>query len=341
MSGVRSKKRPGGPKSYGQVKTNAAYTESKTSMMQATEPNDESELTTAKAILSLSNNIKEMQKDINALKDDIRQDLSNFKSEMNQKLEGFSMDIRNQGTRLTEAEQRVNELETVNVDLRESLLYCLKKQKILLDKVTDLEGRSRRNNIRIYGIKEGAEGSAMSAFMTNFLKEQLSLGEDVDFQIQRAHRSLGPKPQDTTTTRSIIVNFLRYDMKEKILKAAWEKKITYHGKIISFAHDLPTEINNKLREYKDIKKILKEEKIRFQTPYPAKMRIHWNNGTRLYSNASEAAEDMKKRGYSVETPRSAVVDEEPSLVQDVHWNKEDSYSKRVRQRLRGFQRQQV
>lgn len=154
---------------------------------------------------------------------------------------------------------------------------------------------------------------------------------------------MGAKPQDTTISRSILVNFLRYNTKDKILKAAWEKKITYDGKAITFAHDLPTEINNKLKEYKNIKKILKEEKTRFQTPYPAKMRIHWDDGPRLYKDASEAAEAMRKRGYSVEMPRSAAADEEePSLTRGEHWNKAGgSYSERVRERLRGFQRQQV
>ena len=83
-----------------------------------------------------------MQNEINTMKNDIKQDLSSFKSGMNKKLEEVSADIHNQGSRLTEAEQRVNELETMNVDLRDSLLYCLKQQQSLLDKITDLEGRS-------------------------------------------------------------------------------------------------------------------------------------------------------------------------------------------------------
>uniref|UniRef100_A0A3Q2ZBQ9 L1 transposable element RRM domain-containing protein n=1 Tax=Kryptolebias marmoratus TaxID=37003 RepID=A0A3Q2ZBQ9_KRYMA len=261
-------------------------------------------------------------------------------SEMNKKLEEVGSDIHNQAARLTEAEQRVNELETVNMDLRDSLSYCLKQQKNLLDKVTDLEGRSRRNNICIYGIKEEAEGNSMQTFIANFLKEQLSISQDL--QIQRAHRSLGPKPRDAAISRSILVNFHRYDIKEKILKAAWGKRVFYDGKLISFAHDLPTEINNKLKEYRNIKKILKEGKIRFQTPYPAKMRIHWDDGPRLYADASEAADDMRKRGYRVDAPRSTTADGEPATNQDAHWNKAaSSHFKRVREKLREFQREQV
>lgn len=98
------------------------------------------------------------------MKNGIKQGLDNFKTEVNQKLERVSADICNQGTRPSEAEQLLNELETLNVDMRDSLLYCLKQQKINQGKVTDLEGRSRRNNKRIYGIKEDAEGNAMLPF---------------------------------------------------------------------------------------------------------------------------------------------------------------------------------
>lgn len=56
--------------------------------------------------------------------------------------------------------------------------------KLLQAKVMNLEGRSRRNNIRMYSIKEGTERSFMLTFMSNFLKKLIST---VDLQIQWAH----------------------------------------------------------------------------------------------------------------------------------------------------------
>lgn len=72
---------------------------------------------------------------------------------------------------------------------------------------------------------------------------------------------------------------------------------------MAFALEHPTDVN-KLKEYKDIKKILKEEQIRFQTPYPAKMRIHWKNSACIYNNATDTTEDMRRRGYSLDLPRT-------------------------------------
>lgn len=350
MRGVRSKKTSVETKTLDERKGQRISNVNKPRVEGMEANGDGGEITTAKAIQNLGRNIQELKTEIkqelmdfkNDFRNDIKQEFNNFKTEINQKLQSVAIDVRNHGTRLSEAEQRVEETETANIELRDTLLHSLKQQKLLLDKVTDLEGRSRRNNVRIYGIKEGTEGSSMLTFMDNFLKTELALDKNVDLLIQRAHRSIGPKPQDESISRSILVNFQRYDIKDQVLKAAWAKKITCGGRSVTFAHDLPTEVNNKLKEYKDIKKILKEKQIRFQTPYPAKMRIHWENGARLYNCATEAAQDMRRRGYTVDLPRTPEVDWERRLVQGPHWSKKDGdHTERIRERLKDFQRQQV
>lgn len=302
----------------------------------------------ATAIENLSKNVNDLKNELkqdlltfkNDFSNDIKQEFNNFKLEMNHKLENALTQVNGHETRLTEAEQRVEELESANTDLRDALLHSIRQQKTLQTHVTDLEGRSRRNNVRIYGIKEGSEGTSMATFINDFLKMELTFDADIDLQIQRAHRSLGPKPTDDNISRSILVNFQTYDTKDKVLKAAWAKKITHKGKAVWFAHDLPSEINNQMKEYKDIKKLLKEKQIRFQTPYPAKLRVHWQNGPRVYNNATEAAEDMKRRGYPVNIPKKTDADWEQRLNRSPHWSRQAGHSERARERLREFQRQE-
>lgn len=64
-------------------------------------------------------------------------------------------------------------------------------QKRLMDKVEDLELSSRRNNLRVYGIKENTETE--SDFMDKWLREEFSI--ETDLQIQRAHRARAPHPK--------------------------------------------------------------------------------------------------------------------------------------------------
>ena len=64
-------------------------------------------------------------------------------------------------------------------------------------------------------------------------------------------------------------------------------------------HDFPPEVLKKCSEYAEAKKVLKEKRIKFQTPYPARMRVFYEDGTRLYQNAAEATRDMASRGFPV------------------------------------------
>ena len=77
----------------------------------------------------------------------------------------------------------------------------LKLHTKLEDKLLDLESRSRRENIRIYGVPEGSEkeSTMMVSFVENLLREGLELTHDMpDLQIERAYRSLGPQPLGDT-----------------------------------------------------------------------------------------------------------------------------------------------
>ncbi|KAI4817409.1 hypothetical protein KUCAC02_010810 [Chaenocephalus aceratus] len=65
----------------------------------------------------------------------------------------------------------------------------------LKTKVADLEGRSRRQNLRIIGQPESIEGPCPSAFFSQLLID--TLGTEIlasPPELDRAHRSLAPKP---------------------------------------------------------------------------------------------------------------------------------------------------
>ena len=74
------------------------------------------------------------------------------------------------------------------------------------EKITDLEGRLRRNNIRIFGLPEDTEGSSATIYLEQFLKAELELPEGTNLQIQRAHLALAQKPIPNAAPRSIIAN---------------------------------------------------------------------------------------------------------------------------------------
>ncbi|KAI4794421.1 hypothetical protein KUCAC02_032074 [Chaenocephalus aceratus] len=86
----------------------------------------------------------------------------------------------------------------------------------LLAKVTDLESRSRRNNIRIVGLPESIEGPHPSTFFPKLLMEVFGEGVlDSPPECDRAHRSLTNKPKPGQRPRPVIIRVHRYQQKEK------------------------------------------------------------------------------------------------------------------------------
>ena len=90
----------------------------------------------------------------------------------------------------------------------------------LTTKIDNLEGHSRRNNLRIHGI-EGTLNERWDVCeekVRDFIKTDLNLPEFENVEIERAHR-LKSRDKDKCT---IIVKFNRYKDREQILRAATE-----------------------------------------------------------------------------------------------------------------------
>ncbi|TKS65945.1 General transcription factor II-I repeat domain-containing protein 2 [Collichthys lucidus] len=140
-----------------------------------------------------------------------------------------------------------------------------------------------------------AEGETMVQFMTDWLRKELAI--DTDLGIQRAHRALGPKRKPDEPPRSVIINFQRFDVKEKILAKAWAMTppVKYGDRRVFFDHDYSDRVLKQRRSYDNIKRVLTANKIKFNTPF-TKIRIHWNTGKVMYQSATEAAKDVRKRG---------------------------------------------
>ncbi|KAJ4934667.1 hypothetical protein JOQ06_007452 [Pogonophryne albipinna] len=92
------------------------------------------------------------------------------------------------------------------------------------------------------------------------------MSEDIKLEIQTAHRAPAPKPQPDKPPRAIIVNFLRFEVKENVIKTAWRTAMEVKGRRVTFDHDYSSEVAVKRRKYAGLKKCLKDKGIRFQSP---------------------------------------------------------------------------
>lgn len=240
--------------------------------------------------------------------DVVLQELRDFRQENSVSLGEIKEEMSKMSERMDEAEGRIEKTEERIQNTEDAMTEIIKIQIRLEDKLMDLESRTRRENIRIYGVPETAERDSptMSDFVEKLLCDGLELSQDeLDICIERAHRSLGPPPPDDAPPRSIIVKFLSFKTKELLLRKAWQKKgFTWNGKQISLDHDYPPLILKRRKEYAEVRKILKEQKIPFQTLFPARLKVKYTEETKIYNTAAEATADMSRRGYAVKVIRS-------------------------------------
>lgn len=296
------------------------------------------------AIVNLKAEIQEDSKNnMDKLSQEINNKLDTVSQEINGKLDNISGDIQGLSERMDEAESRVNKVERWAEQATVALCTCLEQQKSLQKRCIDLESRSRRNNIRLFGLPEGEETGPVPQFMEKFLKTHLEIPEDFILKIQRAHRSLASRPPPEAPPRPFIINFSDFSTKEMVLREAWKKQVKVGSRVIYFDHDYPVEIVKKRKEYAPIKKLLKDKGIRFQTPF-TNMRIHWESGVRTYGSAQDAYSELKRRGYIAEIPAPADGDYDAAqrLQELLEWQPPEcnglSAARRARAKLQSFQR---
>ena len=112
--------------------------------------------------------------------------------------------------------------------------------------VEDLVSRSKRLNLHVVGIPEGAEGDDARLYMTTLFEKVVGgdHGQLEDLELDRVHRSLGPKPAQGS--RPFIVRFHRYIQKERVL--LWAKKnrdVSYQGFSIRIFEDFSATLAKK------------------------------------------------------------------------------------------------
>ncbi|KAJ1181923.1 hypothetical protein NDU88_007122 [Pleurodeles waltl] len=113
-------------------------------------------------------------------------------------------------------DQRVTTVETQVAswtDRDQELLH-------LRSKLTDLEDRSRRNNIRILGFPEGIEGADILSYLRDTLSKLTNITFDPPLEFERVHRLVTKRQDGKGHPRPIIACLLRHGQACQLLQAA-------------------------------------------------------------------------------------------------------------------------
>ncbi|MEQ2275761.1 hypothetical protein XENORESO_008280 [Xenotaenia resolanae] len=134
--------------------------------------NAQERMGTANAV-SLWDGLATVTKEIREIKQVVRSDLATFKEEFNGFQEELNVVREQIESKLSEKRatrtKKGNRGSTNKNQWPGRLEYRSKtsslKEQELKEKLTDLEGRSRSNNMRIFGIPEGAKGDSIPCYV--------------------------------------------------------------------------------------------------------------------------------------------------------------------------------
>lgn len=155
-------------------------------------------------------------------------ELSDFRQDNKQQLTEIKQELQKTNDRLEEAEEWIEEAETA-LQAAATMRKCLTQHQAKMEaKLLDHEGRAHRDNIRVYGIPEEAEGSDIPGFLEKVLTELLDLPADTTFRIERAHRALAPKSINSAGKPLLIIaKKASYKLKEEVIRRAWQKRVFF------------------------------------------------------------------------------------------------------------------
>lgn len=254
-------------------------------------------------MLAIKSEITAFRQDFNKNAEETKQEIGKLTRE----IKGIQEEVKDTKKEVIEAQDRISNLEDKEPTLKEIISHLLINQSRMAARIEYLENKSRQNNIRIYQVKEGAEGADMVKFIEELIRGKLGI-PDSELFIVAAHRSavqtvVGNTPRqekpENPKPRSIIVRFLTWQTKQRVLDAAWDKErtpIKFDEENIYFDHDYSSEIMNKRRQFTEIRKQLKESGIKSHFKHPAKLKVKIGDGEQVYNTATEAYAALQAQG---------------------------------------------
>lgn len=179
------------------------------------------------------------------------------------------------GEQVNLLEQRVGANEDNLQEFVARVQQLEKSNSYLLDKVDDLENRSRRCNLRFVGVHETAEGGDIVGFMCQLITQLLGRSNFPTTPIiERAHRTPSVQQSDGASPRSIMITLLNFQDKVKILRLAREKKtLEYSESRIFIYPDFSADLTRRRRNFDPVKRKLRDLNMKYFLRYPCTLCV--------------------------------------------------------------------
>ncbi|XP_072483183.1 uncharacterized protein [Notamacropus eugenii] len=224
---------------------------------------------------SLKIKIGIMEKDVRKFTDE-KNFLKSRIGQMEKEVQHLTEENRSLKIRIVQVEANDNMRHQETVKQRQRSEKIEQNVKYLIRKTTDLENRSRRENLRIIGLPESHDQrKSLEVMLQEIIRENCPgvLDPDGKIEIERIHRSPPEKDPKIKTPRDIIAKFQNTQLKERILLAARKKQFKYRGVTVRITQDLVSSTLKERRAWNIIFRKAKDLGFQPRITYPAVLSV--------------------------------------------------------------------
>ncbi len=234
--------------------------------------------------------LRELRVDIQATNDSVK--------ELRAEFEAIATTAKQTRDRVDSVQAAAREDRRTVTDLRNQL-------ERLTEKMTDMEDRSRRNNVQLVGLPEGAEGSDAAGFLRVNLSKWIPSLKDRNIEIDRAHRVYDGR-KNSDRPRTLIFRVLRWHDRSEILKGArqaYPVKCAQDNVTLLFFPDFSPATAARRKTLNPVLKKMTTLGLQPFLTYPSVIKL-WHKGEQRSFDSPQKADDFisslsQKKTYNV------------------------------------------
>ncbi len=156
--------------------------------------------------------------------------------------------------------------------------------------MTDMEDRSRRNNVRLVGLPEGVEGSDVAGFLRVNLPKWIPSLKGRNIEIDRAHCVYDVR-KNSDRSRTLIFRVLRWHDRSEILKGArqaYPVKCTQDNVTLQFFPDFSPTTAAKRKSLVTVLRSMTALGLQPFLAYPAVIKLRHGDEQRSFDSLRKA-----------------------------------------------------
>uniref|UniRef100_A0A8C5R5S6 Uncharacterized protein n=1 Tax=Leptobrachium leishanense TaxID=445787 RepID=A0A8C5R5S6_9ANUR len=214
-------------------------------------------------------------------------------------------DIKEIGERTNKLESKMAEFAEAHNTMAAQVETLEEQLKVTMLKLTDMEDRSRRHNLKIRGIPDAVTPSQLPSYVTDMFQTLLPDTTLDSLLFDRIHRLPKPPSAPTKAPRDVILRLHYFKPREDILKALRDPEALEpeYGHISVFP-DLSKATLQQRRNLRHITTILRGNDIGYRWGFPTRLLVTCNSTTHVVTSVEEGDKLLREWGYWEHPPQS-------------------------------------